>query len=229
MPPASPATNPFAQLSANAVPSQPAKPTEKADEKASMPSASPATNPFAHLSAKAVPSQQEKAVATPATGATNPFAHLSAAVPSQPEKAVEKAVEKADETSTEPAGEDDTSAGSVFKGLANETAAEEDEDLVYTCRARAFKLETGWTSQGTGVVKLLKHKTTGRSRIVLRIEPSGNIGLNTFLKKEFDYQKSGNSVQFMVPVADGAPEHWAIRTKAEFVQEFHEKIEEIKN
>lgn len=237
------AANPFASLSKETP--KPANPFASISKEGSP---APARNPFATSLSKPSTSSSQSSLFGAATPTATPSFGAPANNTWDPNTPIKfsasgtssttPATAAPEKTETEPSGsaegteggEDDTSAGSVFKGLANETSGEEDEEMVYTCRARAFKLATGWTSQGTGVVKLLKHKTTGRSRILLRIEPNGNIALNTFLKKEFDYQISGNSVQLMVPVADtAAPEHWAIRMKPEFVKDFHAKIEEIKN
>ena len=118
--------------------------------------------------------------------------------------------------------------GSIFD-MSSANSGEEEETLVFECRARAFKLTTGWVSQGTGVVRLLKHPGTDRARIVLRADPGGNIILNALLKKELDYARTSNSVQFMVPQVDGKPEQWAIRVKAESIEAFHENIQAIKN
>lgn len=124
--------------------------------------------------------------------------------------------------------DEETAPGAIFD-LSSAVNGEQDETVEFECRARAFKLATGWTSQGTGIIKLLKHPDTGRSRIVLRSDPGGNVILNTYLQKELDYAKMNNSVQCMVPQADGKPEHWAIRVKAEFIDGLHNKIEELKN
>ncbi|OQE18219.1 hypothetical protein PENSTE_c018G00752 [Penicillium steckii] len=118
--------------------------------------------------------------------------------------------------------------GSIFD-MSSANAGEEEETVVLECRARAFKLTTGWVSQGTGTVRLLKHPGTNRARIVLRADPGGNVILNTLLKKELDYARTSNSVQFMVPQVDAKPEQWAIRVKAESIASLHDKIQEIKN
>lgn len=124
-------------------------------------------------------------------------------------------------------GDGETAPGAIFD-LSHGNAGEEEEKVVFECRARAFKLETGWTCQGTGVARLLQHPS-GRARVVLRAEPSGQVVLNSLLKKELNYQHLNNSVQLMVPKADMPPEHWAIRLKADIVKNFYAKVEEIKN
>ncbi|KAJ5744182.1 hypothetical protein N7533_009052 [Penicillium manginii] len=118
--------------------------------------------------------------------------------------------------------------GSIFD-MSSANAGEEEETVVFECRARAFKLTTGWVSQGTGVVRLLKHPATGRARVVLRADPGGNIILNTLLKKELDYARTSNSMQFMVPQADGKPEQWAVRVNAKSIDALNEHFQAIKN
>ncbi|KAJ5769543.1 hypothetical protein N7520_004102 [Penicillium odoratum] len=124
------------------------------------------------------------------------------------------------------ANDDETAPGAIFN-LAEDAAETEGEECVFKCRARAFKLGTGWVSQGTGFASLLVHES-GRARIVLRADPSGSVILNTLLKKDYDYSLTNNSVQFMVPQVDGPLEHWAVRVKAESVKAFHDKVNEIK-
>jgi hypothetical protein len=101
--------------------------------------------------------------------------------------------------------------------------------VVFEEKCRAFKLTTGWTSQATGPVRLLKHPVTGRARIVVRAEPSGNVVLNTLLKKELVYSMTTNSVQLMVPVEGGTASQWAVRVKREKLDEFFKLVQEIKN
>ncbi|EPS33179.1 hypothetical protein PDE_08141 [Penicillium oxalicum 114-2] len=125
--------------------------------------------------------------------------------------------------------EDEISSGEVFD-MSKANAGEEEESVVFECKARAFKLATGWQLQGTGVLRLLQHPGTNRARIVLRTDPGGNVILNTFLKKDLDYSRQGNSVQFMVPQADKAqPEHWTVRVNAQSIEKLHPKMQEIKN
>jgi hypothetical protein len=130
----------------------------------------------------------------------------------------------ADVTGDEEEGE----PGAIFN-LTNAKAGEEEEEAVYECRARAFKRDGSWKSQGTGICRLLVHRETHAARVVIRADPGGNIILNTHLKREYAYSKAGSSVQLMVPHHNRQPEHWAIRAKAENVNELFSKIEEIKN
>ncbi|KAF7122031.1 hypothetical protein CNMCM5793_009586 [Aspergillus hiratsukae] len=114
--------------------------------------------------------------------------------------------------------------------LARSRAGEEDEDIVIETRARALKLKPGegWDSQGVGYLRVLKNRNTSRSRIILRADPSGKVVLNAALSKAIKYTVNANSVQFLVPQAEGTPEQWAVRVKKEEVERLHSAIEESK-
>ncbi|PKY06720.1 hypothetical protein P168DRAFT_316704 [Aspergillus campestris IBT 28561] len=109
-------------------------------------------------------------------------------------------------------------------------AGEENEDALMATRARAMKLTpgTGWESQGVGFLRVLKDRTTSRCRVLLRADPSGNIVLNTSLKKEIKYSVKGNSVYFIVPQASGTLEQWALRVKTEEAPKLGSVLEENK-
>ena len=109
-------------------------------------------------------------------------------------------------------------------------AGEENEDALMETRARAMKLNpgTGWESQGVGFLRVLKDRTTSRCRVLLRADPSGNIVLNTSLKKEIKYNVKGNSVYFIVPQASSNLEQWALRVKAEEAPKLGSVMEENK-
>lgn len=132
---------------------------------------------------------------------------------------------------TEPtaATEDEEGEPEEIFDLTRGNGGEEEETVLFEDKSRAFKLDGQWVSKGTGPVRVLQHPVTKRARIVARAEPSGNVILNTLLKKEFDYSLTTNSVQFMVPEEDGKVRHWALRVKRERLQEFHDLIQKIKN
>lgn len=204
-------------------------------------------NPFASLGAKSQTSQLFGAsfnTGSPQpTSASSPAATDNTWKPSTPIKFApdtnSTSAQASTEASAQTSGAENATSGAAtpdeegapgsFFDMSSGNAGEEEETVEYECRARAFKLNTSWASQGTGIVRLLKHPGTGRARIILRAEPSGNIILNALLKKELDYAKTTNSVQFMVPQVDGKPEQWAIRVKPESINAFHEKLQEIKN
>ncbi|KAJ6068495.1 hypothetical protein N7499_010382 [Penicillium canescens] len=161
------------------------------------------------------------AMATPSAPTSSLFGGPAAATPSAASQPATATVDgSADDEEGEP--------GEIFD-LAQSNGGEEEETVVFEEKCRAFKLTTGWTSQANGPVRLLKHPVTGRARIVVRAEPSGNVVLNTLLKKELVYSMTTNSVQLMVPVEGGTASQWAIRVKREKLNEFFNLVQEIKN
>ncbi|KAL4780599.1 hypothetical protein BJX76DRAFT_360724 [Aspergillus varians] len=114
--------------------------------------------------------------------------------------------------------------------LARGGAGEENEDVVIETRARGLKWKDGsWDSQGVGYLRILKNQTTSRSRVLLRADPSGNVVLNALLMKEIKYTVNGNSIQFLVPQADGPPETWALRFKPGDASKIGTAMEENKS
>ncbi len=81
---------------------------------------------------------------------------------------------------------------------------EEDEFVVHEVRAKAVKLVTGkedsdsesnakdnkspWKIMGIGPLRVLRNKTTGVARVLLRAEPRGNIVLNKALLPQMTYK-----------------------------------------
>ncbi|GAD92982.1 RanBP1 domain protein [Paecilomyces variotii No. 5] len=132
------------------------------------------------------------------------------------------------DTGAEDSADGDAAPSEPQVDLARSRAGEEDEDMLIEIRARALKMESGWQSQGVGWLRVLKHKTTSRSRVILRADPSGKVVLNASLLPQIKYKESGTSVQFLVPKAEGAPEQWAIRVKKEEVSRLAKTMEEAK-
>jgi len=63
------------------------------------------------------------------------------------------------------------------------------------------------------VLRLLKHHTSGRSRVLLRADPSGKVILNAALMRQIEDTLSGSSVQFLVPGLSRKLERWAIKVR----------------
>ncbi|KAH8435295.1 RanBP1 domain protein [Aspergillus melleus] len=134
------------------------------------------------------------------------------------------------DTGAEESGDGESAESLPQVDLSRGGAGEENEDVVIELRARGMKLlPSGWESQGVGFVRVLKDRTTSRGRVLLRADPSGKVVLNAALMKQIKYIVSGNSVQFLVPQAEGAPEQWAVRVKKEEVQRLGSAIEETKS
>lgn len=66
---------------------------------------------------------------------------------------------------------------------------EEEEDVTYKVRAKLFRFHADtkeWKERGTGDVKFLKHKTTGKTRIVMRRDKTLKICANHLISKDYE-------------------------------------------
>jgi hypothetical protein len=114
---------------------------------------------------------------------------------------------------------------------------EEDEGAVHEVRAKAVKLVTGgggdsddesgsnadkdkakkkspWKVQGVGPLRLLRHKTTGTVRMLLRAEPRGHVALNKVVLPEFTYKADNKYVKVTTASDDGKGlETWMLQVK----------------
>eukprot|EP01125_Pyxidicula_operculata_P010113 TRINITY_DN3332_c0_g1_i1.p1 TRINITY_DN3332_c0_g1~~TRINITY_DN3332_c0_g1_i1.p1 ORF type:complete len:178 (+),score=46.84 TRINITY_DN3332_c0_g1_i1:38-571(+) len=85
--------------------------------------------------------------------------------------------------SSEPSGERTVEAGgqTITLKIQETKTLEEEEEVTFTMRAKLFRFdkEAGeWKERGTGDVKLLKHKETGKIRVLMRREKTLKICAN---------------------------------------------------
>ncbi|KAK3378089.1 hypothetical protein B0H63DRAFT_547783 [Podospora didyma] len=109
---------------------------------------------------------------------------------------------------------------------------EEDEVVVHEVRAKALKLvlasdsddestkgkeKSPWKVQGVGPLRVLKHKTSGTVRMLLRAEPRGNIALNRAVLPNVLYKvepKGGKYVKLTTTKESGKGlETWMLQVK----------------
>lgn len=109
---------------------------------------------------------------------------------------------------------------------------EEDEEVVHEVRAKALRLvtakpddteeekakqkKTPWKTEGLGPLRVLKHKTSGAVRLLLRAEPSGKVALNKLVLPNFDYKVDKGAKWIKVTTAkdDGQGlETWMLQLK----------------
>ncbi|OXG97008.1 ran-specific GTPase-activating protein 1 [Cryptococcus neoformans A5-35-17] len=120
---------------------------------------------------------------------------------------------------------------------------EEDEESTFKMRAKLFRFHkdtTEWKERGTGDVRLLKHKTTNKVRLVMRRDKTLKVCANHIIGPEMklspnvgsdrswvynvaaDYTEGeasaetlairfGNSESTSLPFASRSEEHWLIR------------------
>jgi len=110
---------------------------------------------------------------------------------------------------------------------------EEDEVAVHEVRAKALRLVTAkegsdsespagrdnkspWKTVGVGPLRVLKHKTTGAVRLLLRSEPRGHVAVNKTLLPNFNYKpEPGGKYVKLTTLNDGADglETWMLQVK----------------
>ncbi|XP_063709073.1 E3 SUMO-protein ligase RanBP2-like [Culicoides brevitarsis] len=69
---------------------------------------------------------------------------------------------------------------------------EEDEEALYSHRAKLFRFDADskeWKERGIGDIKVLKHKVTGKLRILMRRDQIHKICLNHILTPEVEYKR----------------------------------------
>uniref|UniRef100_A0A1Q3F444 Putative nuclear pore complex component n=1 Tax=Culex tarsalis TaxID=7177 RepID=A0A1Q3F444_CULTA len=108
---------------------------------------------------------------------------------------------------------------------------EEEEDVLYSHRAKLFRfVDKEWKERGIGDVKILKHKTNDKLRVVMRRDQVLKICLNHALDADVQYQKKDEkSWQFVVnDFSEGTFEvmNFSLRFKtAEIAAEFRDAID----
>lgn len=116
---------------------------------------------------------------------------------------------------------------------------EEDEDILHEVRAKAIKYipvtkddegeksKSPWHTQGIGPLRILKNKTTGSVRLLLRAEPRGHIAMNKAILPDVDYKAKDKTINFAAASDDGAGlETWVLQVKKpEFAQELASVME----
>ncbi|CAK7209961.1 hypothetical protein SEUCBS140593_000660 [Sporothrix eucalyptigena] len=126
---------------------------------------------------------------------------------------------------------------------------EEDEAAVHEVRAKALRLATSndesgsdspatkekkspWKTEGVGPLRVLKNKTTGSVRLLLRAEPRGHVALNRALLPDFTYKPEPNAKYVKLTTANEAGtglETWMLQVKTkEAAQQLADALEEHK-
>ncbi|KND00428.1 uncharacterized protein SPPG_04749 [Spizellomyces punctatus DAOM BR117] len=114
---------------------------------------------------------------------------------------------------------------------------EEDEETTFKMRSKLFRFDKAgneWKERGTGDVKLLKHKESGKIRILMRREKTHKICANHYITPEMELKSNVGSDRSWVwstlaDVSEGEPSHelLAIRfANSENANKFKEAFEE---
>ncbi|KAK8020407.1 hypothetical protein PG990_005545 [Apiospora arundinis] len=131
----------------------------------------------------------------------------------------------------EPQTQDGEEAPQEQISLTTGGPGEEDEEILIEVRAKATKFvpvvkggdgdedgnKSPWRTQGLGPLRVLKNKTTGAVRLLLRAEPRGHVAMNKALMAKFDYKPDTvkkTSIKVMAAKDDGSGiETWLLQVK----------------
>ncbi|KAI0108182.1 PH domain-like protein [Daldinia grandis] len=118
--------------------------------------------------------------------------------------------------------------------LINGGPGEEDEMILHEVRAKAIKFvpivegsddeevrKSPWSTQGVGPLRVLKNKTSGTVRVLLRAEPRGHIAMNKAILSDVEYKAKEKTVNFVAANDEGSGlETWVLQVKKpEFAQQ----------
>ncbi|KAH9906817.1 hypothetical protein F4778DRAFT_769170 [Xylariomycetidae sp. FL2044] len=128
--------------------------------------------------------------------------------------------------------------------LTNGGPGEEDEEILHEVRAKVMKYipvvkgsdeeqenKSPWSTQGVGPLRVLKNKTTGSVRLLLRAEPRGHIALNKTILPRENYKATEKTVKLTTTGANsGELESWVLQVKKpESAQELARVLEAHKS
>ncbi|KAI0394262.1 PH domain-like protein [Xylariaceae sp. FL0594] len=121
---------------------------------------------------------------------------------------------------------------------------EEDETILHEVRAKAIMFvpvqkdeddedtkKSPWSTKGVGPLRILKNKTTGTVRMLLRAEPRGHIALNKALLPDVEYTARDKTINFAAANDSGSGlETWVLQVKKpEFARELVKVLESNKS
>lgn len=116
---------------------------------------------------------------------------------------------------------------------------EEDEEVVFKVRAKLFRFHGDtkeWKERGTGDVKFLKHKTTNKTRILMRRDKTLKICANHLISKDYELKPNIGSDRSWVytvtaDISEGEPEAQTLAIRfgnKENADKFKEHFDEAK-
>jgi Ran-binding protein 1 len=147
-----------------------------------------------------------------------------------------------DDGAAETLGEEDASTADwkplVQLDLVQIKSGEEDEDVVAKYRAKLYRFDKSmreWKERGTGEIKFLKHRVSGRIRLLMRRQQTLKICANHYLLPEMRLEENmGSDRSWVWTAVDYADEErdeavLAIRFKdSETAKRFYDTFEELR-
>lgn len=106
---------------------------------------------------------------------------------------------------------------------------EENEDSLYEKKAKVYSNAEGkLQAEGIGLLRVLKHKETKKSRVVVRADGGGRVLLNVLLHKGFSYKANKTLVTIVELTGDGPKQHMVRVKTAEDASELSKVLEDNK-
>ena len=131
-----------------------------------------------------------------------------------------------------PAAGEDGDSFPVEKPTELEKEENTEENLLLEVKAKYYRLKTGegWKDRGVGNVKLYRHKTTSKCRLVMR-NSIGKVGLNTSINAASqNFEKLGgkqSSCKFIIQDEEGMAQVM-LKVKPENLDKLHSTLEAMK-
>lgn len=116
------------------------------------------------------------------------------------------------------------------------STGEEDETAIFSSRAKLFRfVDKQWKERGLGEMKLLKHKTTGKVRVLMRREQVHKVCANHIITPEMEIKPMKNETKAYIWFANDFAEEsvvferFCIRFKtADIAKQFYETFEKAR-
>lgn len=159
----------------------------------------------------------------------------------------EKKEEKKDDAAKGSDNEADEEAEVHFEPLVHLEKVEvktneEEEEVLYKVRAKLFRFHADikeWKERGTGDVKFLKHKISGKTRLLMRRDKTLKICANHLVNPEYELKPNIGSDRSWVytvtaDISEGEPEAQTLairfgnKENADKFKEFFDKAKEAK-
>lgn len=180
-------------------------------------------------------------VSSPAPGYLGAMSHLgggSAASSTASSRATSPGLTDNESVAT---NDTDDTTNDPQTSLMDSRAGEENESCLWEGRSKALMYvnqeaaqgtkmtPNDWNSMGVGLMRLLKDKTTGRTRVVFRVEPSASILINSHLVEGVTYENVPSTKSGAVKGAlfyKGSLNRWVFKLKTPEMGEELAKIME---
>lgn len=116
------------------------------------------------------------------------------------------------------------------------TTGEEDETVIFSSRAKLFRfVDKQWKERGLGEMKLLKHNTTGKVRVLMRREQVHKVCANHIITPEMEISPMKNETKAYIWVANDFAEETVVLEKfcirfktADIAKHFYEIFEKAR-